>query len=294
VYKLNLKFSELTLGIIGVGHVGAKVAQAAKALGMRVLLNDPPRADREGMDAFTTLDRLLSESDIVTCHTPLTKEAPYPTRHLASDHFFSRMKTGAIFINTSRGAVVDTQALIKAKFLQFSANSKFPTGLQNSKFPTFNYILDVWEGEPHINTSLLADAFIGTPHIAGYSSDGKANGTAAIVHEFCTFFGIESLKDWYPEAIPPPPMPTLFSIDGTGKSHEQIIYEAVTHTYPIWNDSDLLKKSPATFEEQRGGYWIRREFKNFTIQPDDIPTKTLESRQMIGFKCFSLPLNDWG
>jgi len=272
VFSQDLKFSELTIGIIGVGHVGSKVEKAAKALGMNVLLNDPPRADREGHDAFTGLDRLIAESDIITCHTPLTKESPYPTWHLASDDFFNQMKTGAIFINSSRGAVVDSQALLKM--------IGQPQGFAPT---TFNYILDVWEGEPRIDHRLLAGAFIATPHIAGYSSDGKANGTAAIVHEFYAFFGVEALKEWYPESIPSPPMPTCLTLDGAGKSHEQIIYEAVTHTYPIRDDSDRLKNSPETFEEQRGGYWIRREFHNFTIQTTNIPAETLQSLKKIGF-----------
>ncbi|MDR2915533.1 MAG: 4-phosphoerythronate dehydrogenase [Tannerella sp.] len=266
-YQRGLRLPELTLGVIGVGNVGSKVARAAEALGMRVLLNDPPRADQEGTEAFTPLDRLLAGSDIVTCHTPLTKEAPYPTYHLASGEFFNRMKDGSVFINTSRGPVTDTEALKLAVKTKLSG-----------------YILDVWEGEPLPDPSLLADAYIGTPHIAGYSSDGKANGTAACVHEFCSFFGLDVLKDWYPESIPPPPMPTTFSIDGAGKSNEQIIYEAVTHTYPIREDNDRLKKSPETFEEQRGGYWIRREFKNFTIKSKNIDIAVLKSLNGIGFK----------
>jgi len=273
-WQWNLRFSELTLGIIGVGHVGSKVEQIARALGMHVLLNDPPRADREGPEAFTSLDRLLPESDIVTIHTPLTKEAPYPTYHLASGDFFDRMKKGAIFINTSRGPVTDSQALIKG------APPPYP--IRRDSWLS-GYILDVWEGEPHPDASLLTDAFIGTPHIAGYSSDGKANGTAACIHEFCTFFGLKALKDWRPENIPPPPMATVFSLDGTGKSHEQIIFEAVTHTYPIWEDSARLKNSAESFEEQRGGYWIRREFMNFTVVPVNIPVETLTSLQKIGF-----------
>ena len=266
-YKRNLKFDELTLGIIGVGNVGSKVAHIASSLGMRVLLNDPPRADREGQEAFTPLAQLLAESDIVTCHTPLTKEDPYPTYHLASDDFFDRMKDGAVFINTSRGPVTDTQALKRAIDTKLS-----------------DYILDVWEGEPHPDASLLANAFIGTPHIAGYSSDGKANGTTACISEFCDFFGLDILQNWYPSSIPPPPMPVTFALDGAGKSHEQIIFEAVTHTYPIWEDSDRLKCSPETFEEQRGGYWTRREFNTFTIQAKNIDVKTLDALKNIGFK----------
>ena len=265
-YQRNLKLKELTLGVIGVGNVGSKVARAAEALGMRVLLNDPPRADKEGAEAFTDLDALLSESDIVTCHTPLTKEAPYPTYHLANDRFFGKMKNSAVFINTSRGPVTDTEALKRAIKTKLS-----------------DYVLDVWEGEPVLDASLLAGAFIGTPHIAGYSSDGKANGTVACVHEFCSFFGLEALKNWFPESIPPPPMPTTFAIDGTGKSDEQIIYEAVSHTYPILEDSALLKNSPDGFEEQRGGYWIRREFRNFTVNLKNVKETVSESLKGIGF-----------
>jgi len=276
-YQRNLKLKDLTIGVIGVGNVGSKVASAAKALGMRVLLNDPPRADKEGPDAFSDLDTLLSESDIVTCHTPLTKplslgEGPgerlptYPTYHLASDDFFGKMKDRAIFINSSRGPVTDTEALKRAIKTKLSA-----------------YILDVWEGEPVLDASLLEGSFIGTPHIAGYSSDGKANGTAACVHEFCEFFGLDILKDWYPESIPPPPVPTSFTIDGAGKTDEQIIYEAVTHTYPIMEDSARLKNSPESFEEQRGGYWIRREFKNFTLTLENVNPAVSESLKNIGF-----------
>jgi len=265
-FRRNLQLSGLTLGVIGVGNVGSKVARIGQALGMRVLRNDPPRADREGPEAFTPLDVLLPACDIVTCHTPLTRDAPYPTYHLASDDFFNRMKNGAIFINTSRGPVTNTEALKRAAKTKLS-----------------DFVLDVWENEPLPDTSLLADAFVGTPHIAGYSSDGKANGTAACVHAFCDFFGLEALRNWYPESIPAPPMPSSFLLDGTGKTDEQILFEAVTHTYPIWADSDRLKKSPETFEEQRGGYWIRREFNNFTVHPQNLRLKTLESLKNIGF-----------
>lgn len=263
----SLTLSDMTLGIIGVGNVGSKVAYTAEALGMRVLQNDPPRAEREGSDAFTSLDQLLAESDIVTCHTPLTKEGPYPTWHLSSTDFFNRMKPGAVYINSARGPVTDSAALKQAAETRLS-----------------EFVLDVWEGEPAIDPVLLEKAFISTPHIAGYSSDGKANGTAVCVHEFCNFFGLDVLNDWYPESIPPPPMETTFTIDGTGKSAEQVFYEAVIHTYPIREDSDRLKQSPETFEEQRGGYWIRREFKNFTIIPVNIEQRIISVLKKIGFK----------
>ena len=268
----KMSLQDMTLGVIGVGNVGSKVAKAATALGMRVLLNDPPRAEKEGDAAFTSLEKLLKQSDIVTCHTPLTKEAPYPTYHLSSCDFFNQMKDGAVYINSARGAVTDTVALKQA------AQSKLS-----------GYILDVWEGEPDIDLELLENALIATPHIAGYSSDGKANGTAVCVHEFCRFFGLDILPDRYPDTVPDPPMSTVICIDCEGKTEQQIFYEAVTHTYPIWEDSLRLKQMPAGFEEQRGSYRVRREFGCFTIQLKHPTEKIVNGLSSLGFK--TLPLN---
>jgi erythronate-4-phosphate dehydrogenase len=263
----HLDLQDMTLGVIGVGNVGSKVAKAASALGMHVLLNDPPRAEIEGDEQFTPLDKLLAQSDIVTCHTPLTKEGLHPTWHLSSSGFFDQMKHGALYINTSRGEVTDSTALKQA------AKSKLPA-----------YILDVWENEPHLDPGLLENALIGTPHIAGYSSDGKANGTAVCVREFCRFFGLDILSGWYPADIPSPPMPVDILIDCQGKTSQQVYYEAVTHTHPIWEDSLRLKQSPATFEDQRGDYWIRREFNSFTIQLKHPTEKMVNGLSILGFK----------
>ena len=271
----NLNLQEMTLGVIGVGNVGSKVAKAGMALGMCVLLNDPPRAEKEGDTQFTALEQLLEQSDVVTCHTPLTKEGPYPTYHLSSFDFFDRMKEGAVYINSARGAVTDSKALLHAIHSSFST--------LNSQLSTLNYILDVWEGEPNLDLELLENSFLGTPHIAGYSSDGKANGTAVCVREFCRFFGLDMLSDWYPETIPAPPMPTGIFIDCKGKTEQQVLYEAVTHTYPIWEDSVRLKLMPTDFEKQRGDYWIRREFGSFTVQLEHPSEKMVHSLDLLGF-----------
>ena len=262
----SLNLADMTLGVIGVGNVGSKVAKAGAALGMRVLLNDPPRAEKEGDAQFTSLEQLLEQSDIVTCHTPLTKEGPYPTYHLSSAGFFEQMKDRSVYINTARGAVTDSTALKQA------ARSKLS-----------GYILDVWEGEPHLDLELMENALISTPHIAGYSSDGKANGTAVCVNEFCRFFGLDILPDWYPDTIPAPPMPTLIEINCDGKTEQQVLYEAVTHTYPIWEDSLRLKQMPAGFEEQRGNYWMRREFGSFTIRLEHPTKKMAHSLGLLGY-----------
>jgi erythronate-4-phosphate dehydrogenase len=237
-----------TIGIIGVGNVGSKIAGAAEALGMNVLKNDPPREEIEGSSQYTPLDDLLRQSDIVTCHTPLTKIPPYPTHHLANDDFFRKMKDKALFINTSRGAVLDTAALKRA------IDTKH-----------LSFILDVWENEPDIDLPLLEKAFIGTPHIAGYSSDGKANGTAACIRELITFFDADFLSpDWFPAQIPPSGISPEKEIDLASMNPQQAACELMTHTYPIWEDSNRLKESPATFEKQRGDYWIRREPQFYT------------------------------
>ena len=239
----NWVLKDITIGVIGVGNVGRKVAQAASALGMNVLLNDPPRQDQEGGNLFISLYDLLEQSDIVTCHTPLIKSGPYPTWHLANLAFFERMKNGAVFINTSRGEVVDTTALIK---------------VMNSKIS--DIILDVWEGEPNIDPSLLQMAAIATPHIAGYSVDGKANGTAACVQQLMMFFNQQFLpKDWKPENIPPSPFDQYIEIDCSAKTAQDIAYHCMRHTYPIEIDSQKLKESPHLFEKQRADYWSRRE-----------------------------------
>jgi len=274
----NLNLSDMTLGVIGVGNVGSKVAKAGAALGMRVLLNDPPRAEKEGHEMFTSLNELLEQSDIVTCHTPLTKEGPYPTYHLSSSDFFNRMKDGAIYINSARGAVTDTAALKQAVCSPVIAGS-------TRNLPKLSaYILDVWEGEPNLDLDLLQNALIGTPHIAGYSSDGKANGTAVCVREFCRFFGLDILSDWYPDTIPAPHVPTDIRIDCAGKTEQQVFYEAVTHTYPIWEDSLRLKHTPFDFEQQRGDYWIRREFGCFTLRLENPTEKMVEGLGALGFK----------
>ena len=236
----------MTMGVIGCGNVGSKVAAAAKAIGMNVLVNDPPKEEIMGPKGFVSLDRLLAESDIVSCHTPLTSDGPHPTLHLADDRFFNRMKAGAVFINTSRGPVVDTAALRRAVE------------------KLYDIIIDVWENEPEPDEEILRRAFIATPHIAGYSTDGKANGTASCVRRAEERFGIDAgLREWFPPAIPDPAMSKR--IDVGGLDRQEALFRIMTHTYPIIADSDRLKQSPATFEQQRSSYWVRREPEYFDV-----------------------------
>ncbi len=239
--KEGKKFEEITLGIIGVGNVGSKVEKLACTLGMRILLYDPPRERAEGNEKFTTLETLLSESDIITLHVPLNKQGQDKTIHLVDEDFTGRIKKGAWFINSSRGEVVRTEALKNA------LKSGHLTGA----------ILDVWENEPDADAELVSMVNIATPHIAGYSADGKANGTAMSVQAISRYFGL-GLDDWYPENVPSTPIAN-YDLSCKGKSPEEIFMDVSRFAYDILADSYKLKSSLATFEEQRGSYPIRRE-----------------------------------
>ena len=246
--RRKLRLQDMTLGVIGVGNVGSKVAEAASLIGMKVLLNDPPRARREGPSAFVPLDTLISRSDIITVHVPLEKEGPDATWHLFDAGRLSSLSPGQILINSSRGPVVDNKAL----------KSALQAGTLGGA------CLDVWEGEPDLDPELVSLLDIGTPHIAGYSADGKANGTTAAVRAVAGVLGLP-LTQWSVPSVPPPSQTLSFSIDAHGKSLQQVLTEAVLHTYDISADSERLRSSLQTFERQRGDYQIRREFTAYTL-----------------------------
>jgi erythronate-4-phosphate dehydrogenase len=259
----NLK--DKTLGIIGVGNVGSKVERFARTLGMKVLRNDPPRARSEGKKYFRSFNGVLSESDIVTVHVPLNIVGEDITYHLFNEESFKKMRRGSWFINTSRGEVTDTAALKKA----------LSTGKLGGA------VIDVWENEPDIDTELMWQVFISTPHIAGYSADGKANGTAMIVNSLVRYFDL-GLKKWYPEEIPLPDS-TYISIDCKDKSEEEIIRQAVLFTYNIDKESSRLRLSPPAFEAQRGDYPVRREFGSYTVHLTGASVKIKDILETIGF-----------
>ncbi len=261
----HFRLRDKTIGIVGVGNVGSKVEKLAGILGMNVLLSDPPRARKEGNDRFVNLDTLLNESDIITLHVPLNIVGEDNTYHLINDKSVRKMKKNLWMINTSRGEVAETSALIKA------VNSGKFAGL----------VLDVWENEPDIDYELLDKAFIATPHIAGYSTDGKANGTAMIVNALCEFFKLP-LKNWFPEVIPHPHISEL-TINGKNKDPEDILREAVFHTYNISEDDIKLRFSPHDFEEQRGDYPVRREFPAFCIDLKNATTSVQKMLKDTGF-----------
>lgn len=262
----HFSLKDKTLGIIGVGNVGSKVEKFARSVGMNVLLNDPPRARIEGKKNFHSLNTVLSGSDILTVHVPLNIVGEDQTWHLFNEESFKKIKRGAWFLNSSRGEVSDTYSLKNA------LNSGMLSGA----------VIDVWENEPNIDLELLQQAFIATPHIAGYSTDGKANGTSMVVNSLTKYFNLPS-ENWYPSDVPPPASPYI-SIDCNNKSEEEIIREAVIHTYNIDKDNSRLRLSPQDFERLRGDYPVRREFTSYTINLKDGTEKVLQTMKSIGFR----------
>jgi erythronate-4-phosphate dehydrogenase len=262
----GLSLKGMTLGIVGVGNVGSRVQYLAETLGMRVMLNDPPRERQEGKKGFVDLEYLLSESDIVTLHVPLNLVGIDKTFHLFNEKTFSMIKKGAWLINTSRGEVVDSDDV---------KNAVAGDGLAG-------IIVDVWEREPEIDIPLMHMAFLATPHIAGYSADGKANGTAMIVNSLCKSFDIP-INDWYPIDIPLTQEP-LIMIDCNGKNQEEILRKAIFHTYNIVEDDVRLRFDPSRFEKARESYPVRREFSFYTIMLKDGNDDIKKLLRNLGFK----------
>lgn len=263
-FRFSLK--DKTIGIVGVGNVGSKIEKVARALGMNVLLNDPPRARKEGDKKFVLLGDILYNADIITAHVPLNIVGSDKTYHLFNEKSFKKMKKGAWFINSSRGEVTDTAALKKA--------------LDSGKLA--GAVIDVWENEPDIDLDLMSKTFIATPHIAGYSTDGKSNGTAIVVNALSKHFKL-SLDEWYPANVPLPGQPVI-SIENKGKSDEDIVREAVHHTYNISEDDLRLRFSPSDFEKQRGEYPLRREFTSYSVLLKTETKKTRKILDGLGFR----------
>lgn len=234
-----------TLGIIGAGHVGTQVERLAEAFGLRVLRNDPPRALREGAGAFVSLKTIAEEADIVTVHTPLTRSGEFPTFHLAGRSFFGSLRRRPWFINAARGAVHDTEALLEAK----------------KEGTVSELILDCWENEPRIDRELLRLAAVATPHIAGFSADGKANGTRMCLEAIGRFYGLEVER--ISRVVPPAPAEPVIDLDAFSGNR---IEEAVLATFDPLRVDRRLRESPEKFEFFRNNYDHPREFSAYTVR----------------------------
>lgn len=231
--------SKTTVGLVGVGHVGHAVIEAIRPLGVQILLNDPPQKEAlrkagKPHEFFLKMEELQEKCDIISFHTPLITKGPYPTFHLANKTFFNALKKQPIIINTSRGAVVDNTDVLQALKDDIIRDA----------------IIDTWENEPNINQELLNLIYIGTPHIAGYSADGKANATRMALTALCNHF---HLPVTFQIRVPQLPEEELPAPNLTETERALVLYNP--HT-----DSLKLKSHPTMFEELRGNYPLRREF----------------------------------
>lgn len=232
--RKSIKLDDAVFGVVGVGNVGKKVAFMAEYLGFKVLRCDPPRAAKEGEEGFCSLEYLLAVSDVVTLHVPLDDT----TRGMADETFFASMKPGAIFINAARGEVMDDAAL-KMAIPKFGA-----------------VIIDTWNNEPDVDEELIDMVDVATPHIAGYSYQGKQNGTASAVHAVAEFFGISDLYDYFPKTDVPEHEPVKLDLKDKKQGEVAAVLQ---YNYPIFADDFRFRMEPANFEKMRTNYQYRRE-----------------------------------
>lgn len=223
-----------TIGIIGVGHVGSLIERMGRALGFKIFKCDPPRAEAEGSFGFCDLEYLLQNSQIVTLHVPLDET----TRGMANNEFFSLMQPGAFFINAARGEVVCDDAL-KAAIPKLGP-----------------VIIDTWNHEPDIDLDLMDKVAIATPHIAGYSYQGKQNGTAAAVRAVAHYFGITELYEFFPKTDLPENEAVKLDLKGLNQGE---IASVLQYNYPIFTDDFMLRLNPENFDKLRSEYNYRRE-----------------------------------
>jgi len=271
--KHNFQLEGKSIGIVGVGNVGSRVEKKARALGMKVYLNDPPLERESGDAKYLPIEKLYG-CDFVTLHAPLSFEGIDRTFHLADEGFFKSLKSGVIFLNTSRGGVVDTAALKGA--------------IKSGKVRVA--VLDVWEDEPNIDAELLEMVDIGTPHIAGYSLDGKVGGVIMIYKAACEYFGVEDkfeIGSFLPEPIEP-----QLKIEEGNSGGEEVLRETVEKIYNVREDDSRLRwildrppgKRGKFFDGLRRDYPVRREFQNTRVVVKDKSSGLAGKLKGIGFK----------
>ncbi|PXK16338.1 4-phosphoerythronate dehydrogenase PdxB [Klebsiella variicola] len=263
--------ADRTVGIVGVGNVGGRLQKRLEALGIKTLLCDPPRAERGDEGDFRSLDALVQEADVLTFHTPLYKEGPYKTLHLADESLISRLKPGSILINACRGPVVDNAALLK----------RLEAG------QPLSVVLDVWEPEPDLNVELLKRVDIGTAHIAGYTLEGKARGTTQVFEAYSAFIG-------HPQQVALDtllPAPEFGRITLHGPLDQPTLKRLVHLVYDVRRDDAPLRKVAGVageFDKLRKNYQERREWSSLYVQCSDAQAATL--LRQLGFNAVHHPV----
>lgn len=258
------KFDDLVVGIVGVGNVGYCLRQRLERMGVRVLATDPFRKE-DDVGSLVSLDEVLT-ADVVSLHTPLTTDGDYPTWHLINAERLAQMKPDACLINSCRGAVVDNQAL-KSHLATMSE---------------FEAILDVWEHEPELDLDLMKACLLATPHIAGYSLDGKMNGTEIIYRAVCEFLGLpirRKLGQFLPE-------PGIKRVNFTDQVPvHQALRTAIRAAYEVRVDDGKMRTAmrrassrKAAFDQLRRDYPLRRDIPTMRV---GVPAKCQELHEVL-------------
>lgn len=228
IAKLRGLDTGFTLGVVGAGHVGSIIVDWAKGMGIKTLVCDPPRADAEGKEGFTDIEEIARKCDVITFHTPMTHDGKYPTFHLLDCNLVDKMERKPLIINSARGPVTDTQALLY--------------GLHSGKIGCA--AIDCWENEPGISPELLDLAAVATPHIAGYSREGKIRATRMSLDSLTSHFGLPKVE--MAEKVP----------EGAATG---VTLASVASSYNPLDDTEALKSSPESFEKLRNTYNYRDE-----------------------------------
>ncbi|WP_182027335.1 4-phosphoerythronate dehydrogenase [Vibrio rotiferianus] len=254
-----------TVGIIGAGQVGSYLEKCLKGMGINVLINDPFKQEEGDSRIFTPLAELIERSDIITLHTPITKDGPYPTHHLIDEKVLNGLRSDQILINAARGPVVDNQAL-KQRLL---------------KNDGFTAALDVFEFEPEVDMELLPLLAFATPHVAGYGLEGKARGTTMIFNSYCEFLNNE-LRAHASDLLPTAPVPTMV-LDRAWD--EATLHNITQLIYDVRKDDALFRREiskPGSFDLMRKNYWDRREYSAVTLVGNE--TSNLAPLAELGFQ----------
>lgn len=270
--RYAMKLKGKTVGIIGYGEVGSRVAEMFETLDIKTIINDPPRKDKSGDKKYRDIQEIFS-ADIITLHIPLTKNGIYPTQNLVDEKFLSQLKDNVILLNTARGGIIHEAAL--KKHLAWHRNMKV--------------VLDVWEDEPNIDVALLTQSDIGTAHIAGYSVDGRLRTTEMILKSFVDFFKLDHL--WDP-SLKLPDVQNLELPLGSVLEDQDAIQMAVLASYDVRSDSASLKQLSAINMEQRGQYFdelrekypVRREFSATILHCHKGRERLVAKWKQLGFK----------
>ncbi|WP_158117183.1 4-phosphoerythronate dehydrogenase [Vibrio cincinnatiensis] len=253
-----------TVGIIGAGQVGSYLAECLTGLGIKVLLNDPPKQAQGDSREFTELSILLDNADVITLHTPITRDGEWPTHHLINESVLQRLRSDQILINAARGPVVDNEAL-KARLQQQDG---------------FTAALDVFEFEPQVDLLLLPLLAFATPHVAGYGLEGKARGTTMVFNRYSEFLGQACWAN--PSSLlPVAPIP---EVTLNRRWDEATLLNLTQLVYDVRRDDAQFRREiqqPGAFDQMRKQYWDRREYSAIRLVGDE--SCQLEPLAKLGF-----------